>query len=58
MKKLINKAEFIEIAKTNTKRKTALHFSISDPTAQRIADEIGVSFKKFVPTGRKKIEVK
>lgn len=57
MTKKINKQEFIEIAQKNTRRNVAKHFGIADITAQRIADELGVSFKKFVPTGRKKIEV-
>lgn len=59
MRKTINKQQFIELAPTLTRHKLAKHFGISDMTAQRIADTLGVKFKKFVPrpTGRKKINL-
>lgn len=57
--KEINKQEFIKLAKTLTRNRVARHFKICDRTAQRIADDLGIKFKKFVPcsTGRKKIEL-
>lgn len=51
----INKQEFIELAKNNTRNVVAKSFGIADHTAQRIANDLGIKFKKFKPTGRKKI---
>jgi len=58
MPKNINKQKFVELAKTLTRNAVARHFGIADMTAQRLADELGIAFKKFVPapTGRKKIK--
>ena len=53
----INKEKFIELSKTNTRHIVAKHFGIADHTAQRIANDLGIKFKKFKPTGRKKINV-
>jgi hypothetical protein len=53
----IKKEEFISFAINNTRNKTAKYFKIADLTAQRIADELNVKFKKFKPTGRKKIKL-
>jgi hypothetical protein len=57
MKKEISKNEFIKLTESLTRHNVAKHFGISDMTAQRIADELGVNFKKFKPTGRSKIKL-
>jgi hypothetical protein len=58
MKKLpIKKEEFAAFSANNTRNKTARHFKIADLTAQRFADELNIEFKKFKPTGRKKIKL-
>ncbi len=58
MKKLpIKKDEFILVATSNTRNKTAKHFNIADLTAQRLADELNIKFKKYIPLGRKKINL-
>lgn len=56
-KKTINKQEFIKLAKNNTRAKVARHFGIADMTAQRIADDLNITFKKFTPTGRPKMQL-
>jgi hypothetical protein len=53
----IKKEEFISVATSNTRNKTARYFKIADLTAQRIANELNIKFKKFKPTGRKKINI-
>jgi len=53
----INKEKFMELSKTNTRHIVAKYFGIADHTAQRIADDLGIKFKKFRPTGRKKINL-
>lgn len=55
--KQIKKEDFIKLAIANTRNTVAKHFCISDMTAQRIADELNIKFKKFKPTGRKKINL-
>lgn len=57
MTKEINKEKFTELAKTKTRNAVARQFGIADHTAQRIADDLGLVFKKFKPTGRKKIKL-
>jgi Holliday junction resolvasome RuvABC DNA-binding subunit len=54
--KQIDKNEFIEMAKDNTRNVVAKHFGIADMTAQRLADQLGIKFKKFKPSGRNKFK--
>ncbi len=54
--KEINKQEFIEMANNNTRNVVAKHFGIADMTAQRLADQLGIKFKKFKPSGRNKFK--
>ena len=56
--KQINKQEFIEMAKNNTRNVVAKHFGIADMTAQRLADQLGIKFKKFKPSGKNKPKYK
>lgn len=54
--KQIDKNKFIEMAKNNTRNVVAKHFGIADMTAQRLADQLGIKFKKFKPKGKNKIQ--
>lgn len=54
--KEIDSKEFAELAKSKTRNVVAKHFNISDMTAQRLANQLGITFKEYRPTGRKKIE--
>jgi Holliday junction resolvasome RuvABC DNA-binding subunit len=56
--KQIDKNKFIEMAKDNTRNVVAKHFGIADMTAQRLADELGIKFKKFKPSGKNKPKYK
>lgn len=56
--KEINKQEFIEMANNNTRNVVAKHFGIADMTAQRLADQLGIKFKKFKPSGKNKLKYK
>lgn len=57
-KKLISRNEFVKLAPTMTRNQIARHFGIADMTAQKLASQLGIKFKKFVPkpTGRKPIK--
>jgi hypothetical protein len=44
------------MAKDNTRNVVAKHFGIADMTAQRLADQLGIKFKKFKPCGRNKFK--
>lgn len=57
MPKEIKKDKFVELSEISTRNSVAKYFGISDMTAQRIADELNVQFKKYKPTGRKKIKL-
>lgn len=57
MTKELNKQQFIEMSKSNTRHVVAKYFGISDMTAQRIADELQIEFKKYKPKGRGKIKL-
>jgi Holliday junction resolvasome RuvABC DNA-binding subunit len=56
--KQIDKNKFIEMAKNNTRNVVAKNFGIADMTAQRLADELGIKFKKFKPSGKNKSKYK
>lgn len=57
MPKEIEKEKFIKLSLTSTRNFVARYFCMSDMTAQRIADELNIQFKKYKPTGRKKIKL-
>lgn len=44
--KTISKSEFAELAKKMTRHEVAKHYKIGDMVCQRLAEKMGVSFKK------------
>lgn len=54
----ISKEDFVKIAPTLTRNAAARHFGIADKTAQRLADDLGIEFKKYVPKGKGRPKIK